>query len=176
VTTRPNTPAPVAEEIDGVAARAVHMMGADAERAWTGDEPMAWEGLLEISRRLRRGAEDLLAEDDLSVSMLGIMGRLLRADAQTLRQTVLAEALGLSVSRASRVIDLLERRELVERHACPTDARATNVTLTRRGLERTAHAQQRLFAYVQPAFVEQLTPRELATLASVFARLMTTTS
>ena len=73
------------------------------------DEAIAWEGLLELSRRFRRSAENLLAaEGDLSISMLGITGCLVRAERRMLRQTELAEAMGLSLSRVSRVIDLLE--------------------------------------------------------------------
>ena len=104
------------------------MMGHDAEQSWTEDDALAWEGMLEISRRLRRRAEDMLTrDDDLSVSMLGIMGRLVRAEDMTLRQTALAEATGLSVSRVSRIIDLLAERGLViAAHARPMRGRPTS--------------------------------------------------
>jgi DNA-binding MarR family transcriptional regulator len=156
-----------------VAARAFHMMGPAAEQEWTGTEPIAWEGLLEVARQLRRGAEEVLIETfDASISMLGITGRLSRAPKRTLRQTELADAMGLSLSRVSRVIDLLEQRRLVQRRACPTDARATNVTLTRQGAALTARAQRALFSYVQAAFFGRLEPSEVETLAAVFARLL----
>ena len=38
------------------------MMGPDAEREWPGEQAIAWEGLLEVSRRLRRGAEELMLD------------------------------------------------------------------------------------------------------------------
>ena len=164
---------PTVSEASRVSARAVHMMGPDADEELTGEQAMAWEGLLEVARRLRRGAEELLvAKFDLTVSMLGITGRLSRADRRTLRQTALAEAMGLSLSRVSRVIDLLEQRGLVERRACPADARATNVTLTRKGSAITARAQRELFAFVRSAFFEPLEPGEAETLAAVFTRLL----
>jgi len=163
-----------ADEPERVAARAVLMMGCDAERAWTDEDALAWEGMLELSRRLRRRAEDMLTrDDDLSVSMLGIMGRLVRAEDMTLRQTALAEATGLSVSRVSRIIDMLAVRGLVERHTCPTDARATDIAVTARGRERTARAQHRLFEFVEASFSGRLSPDERATLARVFGRLLT---
>jgi DNA-binding MarR family transcriptional regulator len=166
-------PSPAATDASQVAARALHMMGADAEREWTADEAIAWEGLLEVARRLRRDAEHLLLADaELTISMLGITGRLSRAPAGTLRQSALADAMGLSVSRVSRVIDLLEERGLVRRRPCPADARATNVTLTRRGRTLTAHAQRNLFAFVQSAFCDQLQPGEAAVLGAVFTRLL----
>lgn len=163
------------EDPASVAARAVHMLGPDAERSWTDDDALAWEGLLEVSRRLRRRAEGLLGRDeDLSVSMLGIMGRLVRAPDMTLRQTALADATGLSVSRVSRIVDVLVERGLVARHPCPADARATNVVATPEGRARTARAQHRLFAFVEEAFAGRLAPDETATLARVFARLLDT--
>jgi DNA-binding MarR family transcriptional regulator len=166
---------PVAGEpdLDRIAARALHMMGANAERAWSGDDAMAWEGLVEVHRRLRRQAEEALSGDEeLSISMLGLMGRLTRAEQQTLRQTALAEAMGLSLSRVSRVVDLLEQRDYVERHPCPSDARATNIVLTASGADVTERAQERLFGYVQGAFFDQLEPGEVTTLATIFTRLI----
>ena len=159
-----------------VAARALHMMGADAERSWTGEEAMAWEGLVDVNRRLRRGAEELLLEQfDLSISMLGIIGRLSLAPGLTLRQTALAEGMGLSLSRVSRVVDLLEQRGLTDRQSCPADARATNIKLTRRGVALTARAQAALFEHVQTNFFDHLEPTEVETLAKVFARLLDST-
>ena len=161
------------EEATRVAARALHMMGPDAEREWPLEQAIAWEGLLEVSRRLRRGAEELLLEGSgLSISMLGIMGRLSRAPEKTLRQTELAGAMGLSLSRVSRVIDLLQERSLVERHSCPSDARATNVTLTLQGAVLTSSAQSGLFEFVRAGFFDQLEPAEARTLAAVFTRLL----
>ncbi len=165
--------APAVSVADRVGARALQMMGPDTALAWPGDAAIAWEGLLEVSRRLRRGAEELLVERfDLSVSMLGIIGRLSLAPKRTLRQTELAKAMGLSLSRVSRVIDLLEQRELVSCAQCPSDARATNVTLTRKGAALTARAQRDLFRFVQGAFFAHLEPDEVETFASVFRRLL----
>ncbi len=172
-------PAPVAsspvgdDELGRIAARAFHMMGPQAERSFSDVDAMAWEGLVEVHRRFRRSAEAALAdEDDLGVSMLGIMGRLSRAEQATLRQTALAEAMGLSLSRVSRLVDALEQRGFVERRACPSDARATNITLTKRGATVTERAQHRLYTFVQSAFFDQLEPDEVATLATIFTRLI----
>ena len=99
-----------------VTARAGYMMGENVDRAWTPEHARAWEGFLELGRQLRRAADGVLEPvDGLTVSMLGIMGRLARAERRTLRQTDIAAAMGLSVSRISRLIDTLESRGLVER-------------------------------------------------------------
>jgi DNA-binding MarR family transcriptional regulator len=173
-TTRRRRPAPSeADLIAAVTARAGYMMGDQADQ-WPPTQAAAWEGFLELSRRLRRDAEALVEErHQLSISMLGIMGRLARAPKHTLRQTDLADAMGLSLSRISRIIDILEQHQLVTRHTCPTDARATNVKLTRAGHRRTTTAQTTLHAYVRQAFLDQLTDQETTTLATLLTRLIT---
>lgn len=166
-------PAVPVDALAPVTARAGYMMGAHAEREWAPHQALAWEGLLEVTRRLRRDAEAALEDGHgLSISMLGILGRLLRAPDRTLRQTDLADAMGLSLSRISRVIDILERRELVVRRRCPSDARAVNVTVTEAGTARAEAAQADVFAFVNRAFTDRLTDEELRLLAGVVARLL----
>lgn len=156
-----------------VTARAGYMMGENADRMWSPEHARAWEGFLELSRQLRREADGVLEPvEGLTVSMLGIMGRLARADDLTLRQTDIAGAMGLSFSRVSRLIDTLEARGLVERRPCPTDARAVNVTLTTAGQALTRRAQHAVFAFVEDRFFATLAAPEISTLADVFTRLI----
>jgi DNA-binding MarR family transcriptional regulator len=156
-----------------VTARAGYMMGENVDRAWSPEHARAWEGFLELSRQLRRAADDVLGPvDGLTVSTLGIMGRLARAESRTLRQTDIAEAMGLSFSRISRLIDTLEARGLVERRPCPTDARAVNVTLTPDGVTLTRRAQDAVFAFVEEHYFASLDEAEIATLSEVFTRLV----
>ena len=156
-----------------VTARAGYMMGDNVDRAWSPEHARAWEGFLELSRQLRRAADGVLEPvDGLTVSTLGIMGRLARAESRTLRQTDIAEAMGLSFSRVSRLIDTLEARRLVERRPCPTDARAVNVTLTADGLALTRRAQDAVFAFVEEHFFESLDEAEIVMLSHVFTRLV----
>jgi DNA-binding MarR family transcriptional regulator len=156
-----------------VTARAGYMMGDNVDRAWSPEHARAWEGFLELSRQLRRAADGVLEPvDGLTVSTLGIMGRLARAESRTLRQTDIAEAMGLSFSRVSRLIDTLEARRLVERRPCPTDARAVNVTLTADGLALTRRAQDAVFAFVEEHFFESLGEAEIVVLSDVFTRLV----
>lgn len=166
--------ADTAEALAPVTARAGYMMGVHAERGWAPHQALAWEGLLEAARRLRRGAEAALEGDHgLSISMLGILGRLLRAPDRTLRQTDLADAMGLSLSRISRVIDILERRELVIRRRCPSDARAVNVTVTDAGRALAQEAQAGVFAHVNGVFTDRLTDDEVRVLAGIVTKLLT---
>jgi DNA-binding MarR family transcriptional regulator len=156
-----------------VTARAGYMMGVGAERNWSADHRLAWEGLLELYGRLRGGAAEALERNaGLGISALGLMGRLTQAPDHTLRQVELAEAMGLSLSRVSRVLDDLQHRNLIERRPCPSDARATNIVLTPAGLDLTAQAQATVFDYVDTHFAARLEPEEVEVLAGAFARLL----
>jgi DNA-binding MarR family transcriptional regulator len=160
--------------MQAITARAGYMMGENVAREWSPEHTAAWEGFLEVHTQFWRRAEAHFAPGgDLSPSMLGIMGRLIGAQHRTLRQTDLATAMGLSLSRVSRIVDILEGRKLVERQPCPTDARATNVKLTRTGLALTRKAQDTVFAFVQQYFFDALSDDEVRTLAAVFTRLLT---
>jgi DNA-binding MarR family transcriptional regulator len=70
----------------------------------------------------------------------------------------------------SRIVDALERRELVRRQPCPTDARAVNAHLTEQGLDLARRAQSAHHVAVQERFFDRLQPQEIAILADVFAR------
>jgi DNA-binding MarR family transcriptional regulator len=58
----------------------------------------------------------------------------------------------------------------VERRPCPEDGRAKNVCLTDPGFELLRTAQATHFEGVEQRFFDRLQPREVATLATVFAR------
>src|SRR4051812_19671758 len=113
---------------------------ATAEHTHSAD---AWIGLVETQRRLTRELEALLERrHGLALSELEVLSRLAAADDRHMRVSALADAIGLSVSRISRVIDALEKRGLVARRACPGDGRAINAELLPAGLDlaREAHA------------------------------------
>ena len=131
----------------------------------------AWIGLVETQRRLSRELETLLEQrHGLGLSELEVLARLAAADERRLRVSELAEAIGLSVSRISRVIDALEKRDLVARRACPGDGRAVNAVLLPAGLDlaREAHADH--LAALQERFFAHMSADEQDTLAAVFAR------
>ncbi len=158
--------------MSAVTSRADHMLGARAA-GWSDEQCLAWEGLLEVAKVMRRDAEVHLEDAYcISISMLGILGRLTTAPGGALRLTDLADAMGLSISRISRIIDSLEQRDLVRRQACPTDARATHVVLQAEGRRQAKDAQAALEAFARDAFLGRLTTAEVATLATVFGRLI----
>jgi DNA-binding MarR family transcriptional regulator len=139
--------------------------------AWSPTHSDAWIGLLEAHKSLTRELDrELERAHGLSVSSLELLSRLAGADERSLRLSTLADRCGLSLSRVSRIVDVLEHRGLVQRRPCPVDGRAKNACLTDAGLDLLRTAQETHFAGVQQRFFDRLQPREISTLAAVFAR------
>ena len=148
-----------------------YVVGDDGLTRWSHTHADAWIGLLETHKRLTRALEiELEAEHGLSLSALELMGRLAAAPDRIMRLSALAEQIGLSLSRVSRIVDVLEERRLVQRRACPGDRRARNAWLTPSGLALLRAGQATHFAGVQRRFFDQLEPEAVEALAAAFAR------
>ena len=138
---------------------------------WTEAHADAWIGLLETHKLLTRALDaELTAQHGLTLSGLELLARLAAADDRQMHLTALAGASGLSLSRVSRIIGVLEERNLVDRHTCPNDARAVHAQINDGGLALVRAAQATHFASVQASFFDQLDPSEIQTLAQVFGR------
>lgn len=147
------------------------VVGDDGLARWSDLHADAWVGLLEATKRLTRALDaELEAEHGLSLSALEILGRLAAAEQRRMRLSAVAAATGLSLSRVSRIVDSLERRKLVKRVSCPSDARAVEAHLTKAGLALAREAQATHFASVEKQFFDELSADELRTLADVFGR------
>ena len=81
-----------------------------------------------------------LAEHGLSMIEFEVLIRLARSPDHRLRMTELAGQVALTTSGITRVVDRLERDQLVRRQACPSDRRGSWAVLTRTGLTRLASA------------------------------------
>jgi DNA-binding MarR family transcriptional regulator len=148
-----------------------YVVGDDGLSRWSDTHADAWVGLLETHRQITRAlAAELEGRFGLTLSGLEILGRLAADHERRLRLSTLAAETGLSLSRVSRIVDVLEGRGLVQRQQCPNDARAMNAYLLDAGLDLAREAQAAHFAAVQERFFEQLSAEEVATLATVFGR------
>ena len=144
-------------------------VGGEGAVQWSDSHAAAWIGLLETHKRLTRALEaELDAAHELTISSLELLSRLATAAEQQLRLTTLAEDAGLSLSRVSRILDGLERRELVERRADADDARAKRAAITPAGLELLHAGLRTHFAGVERAFFDHVSEDDIETLARVF--------
>jgi len=158
-------------EPDIRAGACAYVVGEDGLSRWSERHADAWIGLLETHRKLTRALDaEIESEYGLSLSALEILGRLAASEDRRKRLSALAEETGLSLSRVSRIVDALERRELVRRQQCPSDARAVNAHLTDEGLDLARRAQAAHHVSVQARFFDLLQPEEIAMLADVFGR------
>ncbi|WP_229686089.1 MarR family winged helix-turn-helix transcriptional regulator [Longimycelium tulufanense] len=103
----------------------------------TRDELTAWRSFLRAHARITRRLEaELIAEQRLSLAAYDVLVQLAEAPERRLRMTELADAVLLSRSGVTRLVDRLERIGLVVRERADEDGRGVVAVLTRRGMER----------------------------------------
>jgi DNA-binding MarR family transcriptional regulator len=140
--------------------------------ALSADELAAWRAFLRAHATVTRRLEaDLLAEHDLPLASYDVLVQLSEAPGRQLRMTELAERVLLSRSGLTRLVDRLERDQLVERRACPSDARGTLAVLTEAGLERLRAAWPTHLRGVSEQVTSRFTAEEVAVLAELLGRL-----
>ena len=90
--------------------------------------------------------------------------RLARSPGRRLRMCDLAAQIALTNSAVTRIVDRLERRDLVRRQVSPSDRRSFEVALTEAGRKLLRADVPRLLETIQRAFIDPLTPEQLAAL------------
>lgn len=116
--------------------------------------------------------QELEDEQQLPLTWYDVLVQLAEAPDGSLRMQDLAEAVLLSRSGLTRLVDRMQRAGLVERRACDTDRRGTFAVMTTTGraaLERCAPTHSR---GVREHFADLLDEEELTTLARVLRRIV----
>jgi DNA-binding MarR family transcriptional regulator len=132
----------------------------------------AWVCLLRGHAAARRKlTAELTSTHGLTVNDYEALLLLSRADDRRMRRVDLAEALQLTASGVTRLLDGLEEHDLVEKATCASDARVTYAKLTKPGLEKLKKASSSHIASIQALFDERYTAKEIATLAELLGRL-----
>ncbi|MDQ3611404.1 MAG: MarR family transcriptional regulator [Actinomycetota bacterium] len=115
--------------------------------------------------------EGLTAQLNLVHGRQGLSGtdfdtliRLARSPHHRLRMSDLAAQTALSTSGITRIVDRLERKELVRREACKQDRRSSLAVLTEAGIELLAAHVPAVIEAIQRWFTGALTPEQLAAL------------
>ena len=139
------------------------------------DESVRWMpaflALLRTHARLKDQLElDVRRISGLSVARYDVLMHLDMAGGR-LRLSDLAEAVVLSPSGLSKLVDRMQESGLVERQPDPDDARSTFATITRHGREVVRKTRQRHHAFLQHIFGDVLDARDLADLTRIMARL-----
>jgi DNA-binding MarR family transcriptional regulator len=143
--------------------------------AVTQDEWDTWRALIDMRRTLDLTIDRQLQRDaDISGSEFGVLINLFEAEEKQLRVGDLGIALGWEKSRVSHQVSRMERRGMVERRKCDSDARGTWVGLTPDGSRAVLHAMRDHSATLRRHFFDVLAPEELALLRSASERVLGT--
>ncbi|HEY8170844.1 MAG TPA: MarR family transcriptional regulator [Candidatus Limnocylindria bacterium] len=125
----------------------------------------AWRSFLRAHARVVRSLEtELTDEQDLALTDYDVLVQLSRAPERRLRMSELADALLLSRSGATRLVDRLVGAGLVERVVCETDRRGQWAALTDAGHRRLRTATPTHLRGVAQHFLDHLGPDDLAAL------------
>jgi len=96
-----------------------------------------WRSFLRAHARITRILEaELIAEQRLSLAAYDVLVTLAESPQHRLRMTELADAVLLSRSGVTRLVDRLERASLVGRERADGDGRGIVAVLTEQGVER----------------------------------------
>jgi len=132
----------------------------------------AWRGFLEAHARVTEVlARELRAEVGLPLAWYDVLVQLEEADDHRLRMQDLADAVLLSKSGLTRLVDRMESEGLVRRAACPDDRRGTFAELTDLGFETLRSTAPTHLRGVDEHFTSLLDDHEAEVLATALQRI-----
>lgn len=132
----------------------------------------AWVALLHAHTALTRAFNaDLQATHGLTVTDFEVLRHLAGEEGGRMRRVDLAQRVGLTPSGITRLLDGLERAELVRKASCTSDARVTYAQITESGLRTLECAAATHLAAIDALFAERFSDAEASRLADLLERL-----
>lgn len=142
--------------------------------AFTDDELQTWSGLASVLVWLPALLDaQLQCDADLTHFEYGLLYALSSAPDRTLRLSVLASYANSSLTKLSRAVTRLERRQWVRRTTDPTNGRYTLATLTDLGQRTVEQATPGHVETVQRLVLTPLTPAQHGQLREITQRILT---
>jgi DNA-binding MarR family transcriptional regulator len=136
------------------------------------EEERAWRALLETHAALVRALDArLLADHNMQLGTLEALMQIAHADHGSLSVSELAERIGLSPSRTSRLAIDLERQGVVERQRDAADSRSTRIAATQAGRDRLLQAAPAYFSTIREHLFAGLSERDIKQLARILGRM-----
>jgi DNA-binding MarR family transcriptional regulator len=140
---------------------------------FTDDESAVWREFIWMRRRLDLALERQLQRDsDISGADYEILASLFGTPEHRLRVRELGDRLGWEKSRVSHQLTRMEKRSLVQRLECATDARGTWVVITVDGKRTILSAMRQHRAAIRKVFLDVLEPHEQASLLAISGRIL----
>ncbi len=138
----------------------------------TTTELHSWRTFLRAHARLVRVLEtELVAEHPITLGAYDVLVQLAEAPERRLRMAELADAVLLSRSGVTRLVDRLEVAGMVTRERFDGDGRGVVAVITTKGVDTLRAAARTHLAGVVRHFVEHFDREELATFAELCGRL-----
>jgi DNA-binding MarR family transcriptional regulator len=149
-------------------------MGGMADQVRVSDEEWAvWRSFIDMRRRLDLALEKQLQVDaDISLPDYSVLIALWEAPDKQLRVGELSSGLVWEKSRVSHQVSRMERRGLVERRECDTDARGTWVAMTPAGSRAVLGAMREHLPALRRYFFDVVSADELSTIGAVSDRVL----
>lgn len=139
----------------------------------TRDELTSWRSFLRAHAGITKLLEgELEDEQKLSLAAYDVLVQLSEAPGHRLRMTELADAVLLSRSGVTRLVDRLERAGLVARAKVADDGRGVTARLTEAGYERLRVAATTHLRGISRHFADRLDDDELAHLERITRKLI----
>ncbi|MGH8978538.1 MAG: MarR family winged helix-turn-helix transcriptional regulator [Acidimicrobiia bacterium] len=133
-------------------------------------EQRSWRALVQTTTGLLAVLDqELQAAHGLTLAEYEVLAIISEADDAGVRMQELAETLHLSPSGVTRRVDGMVRRGLVTRRQCSEDRRRSYAMLTADGLNRLREAAPTHVRGVREHFINQLSERQLASVASALS-------
>ena len=137
------------------------------------DELSTWSGLATLLEWLPVLLDAQLQQDaDLTHFEFGVLFALENAPDRTLRMSVLAGYANSTLTRLSRAVTRLERRQWVQRAVDPHDGRYTLATLTELGHDKVGEATPGHVATVRRLVLQPLTKSQHTQLRAITRRIL----
>ncbi|MDM4763338.1 MarR family winged helix-turn-helix transcriptional regulator [Galbitalea sp. SE-J8] len=137
------------------------------------DEWAIWRAFTDMRRGLDLALENQLQRDaDISGADYAVLISLLQAPDRQLRVGDLGRTLLWEKSRVSHQVSRMERRGLVERRDCASDARGTWVGITPAGGRAALRATREHGPTLRRLFFDLVTPEQLAAIGAASERVL----
>jgi DNA-binding MarR family transcriptional regulator len=139
----------------------------------TDEEQRAWRGLLRTTAQLNaRANRQLLQEYGISLADYEVLVALSEAPEDRLRVFEVADALAWEQSRVSHQLARMQRRGLITREGCGTDARGAFAVLTRAGRAAIEQAAPAHVELVRQLVFDNLSHEQVSALIEITTRVL----
>jgi DNA-binding MarR family transcriptional regulator len=150
------------------------MMTRMTDPRWLDDtQQCAWRHFMsmqaQLSARLNR---QLQADSNLSLSDFEVLVKLTDNPSNKVRMFEVAQALQWEKSRLSHHLARMQKRGLVAREECPSDARGAFIVLTPEGRKAIEEAAPQHVETVRRLFFEGMTEEQISVLATMSEEIL----